>query len=168
MYGYNLEALCCIEALLKTGVPGESIIYVEPVPKGLERPDMHANTLLFNDPYIEEAVHKSILDQGIQIFSSFHLKDWYLDETDMYVTDVVFASKFRVVSIPCIAMFVYAEKNISYKTFEAINKSGLVFDGKLVIDPDCKTNDSFIYAAGALTKYSRKYYAEHMQHRYGL
>lgn len=66
----------------------------------------------------------------------------------------------------CLALFVFAEKSISTRTFLAINKAGLVFDGSLVIGPDCRTNDPYIYAAGTITKYSRKYYADQKSHKY--
>lgn len=36
-----------------------------------------------------------------------------------------------------------------------------MYDGRLVIDPVCRTNDPHIYAAGSMTKYSRRFYAEH-------
>lgn len=42
----------------------------------------------------------------------------------------------------------------------AINESCLVYDGKLVVDSSFNTNDPRIRAAGPLTKYGRKYYAE--------
>lgn len=35
-----------------------------------------------------------------------------------------------------------------------------------MIDPKCQTNDPKIYGAGTLTKYSRKYYASQMTHKY--
>lgn len=63
-------------------------------------------------------------------------------------------------------MFSFDEKSISTRTFLAINRAGLVFDGNLVIGPDCRTNDPFIYSAGTITKYSRRYYADHKSHKY--
>lgn len=48
----------------------------------------------------------------------------------------------------------------------AICRSGLVFDGSLVIDPEFRTNDPFIFAAGTITKYSRRYYADEFSHEY--
>lgn len=71
-----------------------------------------------------------------------------------------------MIDLECLALFLFAERSISTKTFLAINRAGLVFDGNLVIDPDCRTNDSYIYAAGTITKYSRKYYADHKSHKY--
>lgn len=63
-------------------------------------------------------------------------------------------------------MFMYNNKTVSARTFLAVNQAGMVFDGSLVIAPDCRTNDPNIYAAGTITKYSRRYYADHLIHRY--
>lgn len=35
-----------------------------------------------------------------------------------------------------------------------------------MIDPKCRTNDPRIFGAGTLTKYSRKFYASQMTHKY--
>lgn len=51
-------------------------------------------------------------------------------------------------------------------TISALSHAGLIFDGLLVIDPECRTNDPFIFAAGTMTKYSRKFYTESCQHKY--
>jgi len=53
---------------------------------------------------------------------------------------------------------------VDYETFKAINDACLVFDGKLVIDTEFRTNDVSIRAAGPLTKYSRRYYADEWTH----
>lgn len=53
---------------------------------------------------------------------------------------------------------------MDYETFKAINDACLVFDGKLVIDTEFRTNDVSIRAAGPLTKYSRRYYADEWTH----
>lgn len=42
----------------------------------------------------------------------------------------------------------------------------LLFSGRLVIDHNCRTNDPNIYAAGTLTKYSRRYYAQSRAHKF--
>ncbi|KAF7266503.1 hypothetical protein GWI33_020184 [Rhynchophorus ferrugineus] len=39
-------------------------------------------------------------------------------------------------------------------------------EGRLVVDSNCRTNDEKIYGAGTLTKYSRKYFATNMVHKY--
>lgn len=53
---------------------------------------------------------------------------------------------------------------MDYETFKAINDACLVFDGKLVIDTEFRTNDVSIRAAGPLTKYSRRYCVDEWTH----
>ena len=49
-------------------------------------------------------------------------------------------------------------------SISAICKSGLMFDGQLIIDTELRTNDPSIFAAGTITKYCRRYYSEIWQH----
>lgn len=166
VYGYELEAFCCMEALLKLNISGEKIIYAEPVPSGLEKPDTHTNILLFNDYDIEQTVHAHTKAQRITILSYYYLYDLKVDDASGMAKSAQFeTNNSNSVEIPFLAMFVYADKLVSQRTYTAINNAGLVFDGRLVIERDCRTNDPNIYAAGTCTKYSRKYYADHMQHR---
>ena len=44
--------------------------------------------------------------------------------------------------------------------FKAVNDAYLVFDRRLVVDKGFQTNDPCIFAAGPVTKFSRKYHAE--------
>ncbi|KAJ4429969.1 hypothetical protein ANN_22173 [Periplaneta americana] len=48
----------------------------------------------------------------------------------------------------------------------ALEKGQLVFDGRLVIDANFNAGDKYIYAAGPLTKYARRYYAGRYSHCY--
>lgn len=47
-----------------------------------------------------------------------------------------------------------------------LNEAGLVFDGRLVINSKCETNDPSIFAAGPMTKYRRILYADNCRHQY--
>lgn len=56
--------------------------------------------------------------------------------------------------------FSFSCKTVDCDAFKVINDACLVFDGGLVVDTTFHTNDSSIYAAGPLTKYSRRYHAD--------
>lgn len=54
--------------------------------------------------------------------------------------------------------------NADPDVFRAANNSGLVYDGRLVVDPNFNTTDCAILAGGTLTKFSRAYGADTPRH----
>lgn len=54
--------------------------------------------------------------------------------------------------------------NVDPDVFRAVNNSGLVYDGRLVVDPMFRTSDPTILAGGTLTKYSRMHGADAPRH----
>ncbi|KAK9704483.1 Cilia- and flagella-associated protein 61, N-terminal domain [Popillia japonica] len=163
VYGHNMEALSCLAALLEFGIPSVNLVLVYPVPRDDES---YSHYLVFDDSDVEEAVLEEIRSLGIEIYSGFHFVNWSFDEEKNGINAVMFESQHKLHEIECIGMFAFCNKAISTRTFLAMNRAGLVFDGGLVIGPDCQTNDPNIYAAGSITKYPRRFYADHRRHQY--
>ncbi|XP_026479838.1 cilia- and flagella-associated protein 61-like [Ctenocephalides felis] len=162
VYGDSLEAYCCLNALLEFGINPENLYFVECFPKR----DSECMVSIFNDNEVDELVQKSIEYTGIQFFPNHYYMSWVLDRETNMIISAKFESRFKMADIPCAAMFYYGTRLVSTKTFTAINRAGLVYDGRLVIDNDCKTNDPNIWAAGRMTKYARKYYADSHNHEH--
>ncbi|CAG9583144.1 unnamed protein product [Danaus chrysippus] len=57
-------------------------------------------------------------------------------------------------------------KLFMWQDMDSINKSGMAYDGGILIDHEFKTKDPSIYAAGSVTKYYRKYQAENKRQKY--
>ncbi|CAH2215533.1 jg3168 [Pararge aegeria aegeria] len=68
--------------------------------------------------------------------------------------------------VPCFALFYFGIKAIDLNAFKAINESGLVYDGGLVVGPMFETNDPHVYGAGPCVRYSRRLYAPDRLHKY--
>ncbi|KAJ8956355.1 hypothetical protein NQ318_015093 [Aromia moschata] len=167
VYGHFLEAYCTVHGLLTYGIPGSHIVMIEPFPfsMALEKRHRH-NVSMFNDPEVDEAVLKKIKAQGITMYASYYFVDWEYDPEENIITAAKFESRHKMLELECFAMFYFHTRSVSPRIYRVINEAGLVYDGRLVIDKNCRTNDPNIYGAGTLTKYSRKYYASHMIHKY--
>ncbi|GJQ86024.1 hypothetical protein Trydic_g14968 [Trypoxylus dichotomus] len=163
VYGHDIEAFSCIAALLEFGIPSQNLVFVYPTPIDDE---VYNHPLVFDDNDVEDAVFTEIKELGVQVHIGFHFINWSFDEENNGINSVMFESRHQLQEIECIGMFAYCDKMVSMRTFLAINRAGLVFDGGLVVGPDCQTNDPNIYAAGSVTKYPRKYYADHRKHLY--
>lgn len=57
--------------------------------------------------------------------------------------------------LPCGLLLCGDTPNADPDVFRAANNSGLVYDGRLVVDPSFRTSDQAVLAAGTLTKFSR-------------
>ena len=67
----------------------------------------------------------------------------------------------------CITILSSISMNIKFVLpRSAINESGLVYDGGLVVSPTFETNDPRISGAGTCVRYSRRLYANQSMHRY--
>ena len=62
--------------------------------------------------------------------------------------------------IACSLVVCLHHKQVDQSAFRAMNHACLVFDHRLVVDTLFHTNDPDIFAAGPLTKYSRRYHSE--------
>lgn len=72
----------------------------------------------------------------------------------------------HVCSLACSLFISNDEKRVSKTLIKTFMSSDLVFDGRLLIDEDFRTNDPNIYAAGPLTRYKRSLYADQFAHQY--
>ncbi|XP_071569370.1 cilia- and flagella-associated protein 61-like [Temnothorax nylanderi] len=123
----------------------------------------------FHDYEVDKAVTNAILQSGIQVFPAWNMIDWALIENDdakLMIESVTIEKEDETKKLTCNALFNFYEKTIDLNAFLAFRRAGLIFDGSLVIDPECRTNDPFIFAAGTATRYSRKFYADAWQHKH--
>lgn len=72
--------------------------------------------------------------------------------------------KYSLIIIPLQVFLNVSTKSVDYDAFRTINDACLVYDGHLVIDTTFHTNDSTIRAAGPMTKFARRYYADQWSH----
>ncbi|CAK9824741.1 Cilia- and flagella-associated protein 61 [Anthophora retusa] len=163
-YGHNIDCYCAIQALLEFGVKGSWITLILPP---LPPCTTHESTFFYDcELYFE--VMNSISANGIEILVDWQLMAWHLMPTveEKMIESIDIRLKGRTRTIQCDALLPFHRKTINMKIFLAICRSGLVFNGQLVIDPEFRTNDASIFAAGTITMYCRKFHAESWQHGY--
>jgi len=164
IYGFTLEAFCCVNALLTNGIPAQSIKLVYPPNQNHDR--------IFNDPTVLKTVQEQLKHLQIEVHENFLLDQWQSqndDDESLPIERVIFRRQEKnknaqELQLNCTTFFCFYNKQVDYDAFMAINQSSLVFDGRLVIDEHNRTNDSSIYAAGPLTKFKRGYHREDTTH----
>ncbi|XP_050550460.1 cilia- and flagella-associated protein 61 [Spodoptera frugiperda] len=161
VYGDCIEAYSCLAALLELGLQPELIAFVEPFPSNEEPAPMRVNC--FNDETVDARVQSTVENMGIRVLRKCHLAAWH--QIGSRVESLDFMAPLIAISLRCFALFYYGLRAINLHAFKAINESGLVYDGGLVVSPTFETNDPNIYGAGTCVRYSRRLYAGRSMHK---
>lgn len=167
VYGFTLDSLTCVQALIRLGIPPYNLFLVEP-------PLDEIGVTSLNNPKIEDEIKNSLKSIGVQIHSDCVLAGWddgqeveaeAEDKPETReITSVTFTSPKGQISLDCQAFFCFCNKEVDFDAFTAINSACLVYDGRLVINASFHTNDVTVRAAGSLTKFRRKYHCEPWSH----
>mmetsp|Transcript_9490 Transcript_9490/g.21728 ORF Transcript_9490/g.21728 Transcript_9490/m.21728 type:complete len:1307 (-) Transcript_9490:39-3959(-) len=62
----------------------------------------------------------------------------------------------RETRLPCGLLLSFGQRRVNPHVFGAVNSNSLVFDGRLVVDGEFRTNDPVIFGGGSLVKFQRK------------
>ncbi|NWZ28929.1 CFA61 protein, partial [Asarcornis scutulata] len=156
VYGNTIDIYTTVETLLSLGINGSRIHLVQP--------PLTSDVTCLNNSEIESAVQEALSEAGVSVYYDSILAQWSKGDDPDLITCAAFTTNTEPFKLQCSAFFSFAYRTVDYETFKAINDACLVFDGRLVIDTEFHTNDVSIRAAGSLTKYSRKYYADEWTH----
>ncbi|XP_072759857.1 cilia- and flagella-associated protein 61 [Anoplolepis gracilipes] len=165
-YGCNIDCYCALGGLIKFGVKPSWITLIKPI---LNDPHNTQDKVFLDDCEVNEAVMDAVLRDKVQVLCKWNMIDWVLTEDNdgkLMIESITIEKKGEIRKLVCDALFNFDKKTINSNAFLAFCHAGLVFDGLLVIDPECRTNDPFIFAAGTMTKYSRKFYAKFSHEHY--
>ncbi|XP_043075687.1 cilia- and flagella-associated protein 61 [Puntigrus tetrazona] len=152
LYGNTIDVFTCTETLMCLGVSGRRIHVVHP-------PEDNT-TSCFPNGSVEQAVKQALEREEVHVHHDCLLTQINDGRHTDPVTSVTFTSDAQTLRLECAVFFSFSHKTVDYDAFKAINDACLVFDGRLVTDTSFHTNDPSIYAAGPMTKYSRRYHAD--------
>ncbi|KAK3268481.1 hypothetical protein CYMTET_23019 [Cymbomonas tetramitiformis] len=145
VYGSSFEAMQCLQTLGQRGVPSEAVSHIMPptemqaaqvVKKGLEK------------AYDMEQVF------DMAQFSQMRLMRVDFDEQG---ATAVFDKEGQTVSVGADIVITCDAPDVDPDIFRSLNSNSIVYDGRLVVDNEFRTNDPDIYGAGSLCKFSRKF-----------
>ncbi|XP_012512673.1 PREDICTED: cilia- and flagella-associated protein 61 [Propithecus coquereli] len=156
VYGNTIDTYTTMETLLNIGVKGSCIFLVQPPPT--------STVTCINNYSVESAVEDSLKAAGVTIYRDAILAQWNDGLNPDPIHSASFTTPTKPFRLQCSMFFSFCEKNVDYETFKALNDACLVYDGRLVIDTSFHTNDTAIRAAGSLTKFSNRYYANDWTH----
>ncbi|XP_035438000.2 cilia- and flagella-associated protein 61-like [Spodoptera frugiperda] len=162
VYGSTIHAYLCVNALLDTKIRPENIIFIEPFPP--EHPEK-TRVPVFDNVTVDQTVIEVLDSLKVKVYRSYYFKSWKVTVEDV-ITHADFLSYADYLNLECSALFYYGRIGVNMRAFIAIHKSGLAYDGGVVIDYECRTLDPYVFAAGPCTRYHKRYYADARSHKY--
>ncbi|KAG7259597.1 hypothetical protein CRUP_018777 [Coryphaenoides rupestris] len=158
VYGRSLDVYTCLETLLLMGVPGSQIHLV------LTPSETTPAPCCFGDPRVGGAVAGALQKAGVAVHADCVLTQMTTDRTTGRSPPCPSPALGCLCSSPVVLLNLSGE-GVDYDAFRSVQKAGLLFDGRLVVDAHTfLTNDPAVRAAGPLTKFSRRYRAEGWSH----
>eukprot|EP00943_MAST-04B_sp_MAST-4B-sp1_P002176 g2176.t1 len=154
VYGDTIDAFTTIQGLISQNVPGHIINLYMPK-SGNTDDDM--NPAPFSDMFVKEQVYKNLGDLGVQVWKGNVLEEIFRDSNGNVCGGVLIEEGNERREAEFDLLVCCGKKDVDGDIFAAVNESGLVYDGRLVVDGRFRTADASIYAAGTLTKHSRRF-----------
>ncbi|RKO83717.1 hypothetical protein BDK51DRAFT_33369, partial [Blyttiomyces helicus] len=159
VYGRDLQAYAGVQFLISRGYSPERIV--------LAIPPLRLPSSCFDNPVVENMVHKTLQDLGVKLLVGYRIIEWEDEKGSLSAVTVKSKEARATQNLTNLTLLLYAdETSVARETFRSINDSCLVFDGRLVIDKYFRTQDPFIYAAGSITKFSSRYETKWIQEFY--
>lgn len=166
LYGNGYNVLYTAHALTKNfNIPTNRLTFV--CPEGFSN--------LFNgDTYLEEKVSGQLSQLSVKVYSYFSVDNFDTDESG-HLRRVIISNtpeiqlnrqyssgeaknlEKKLYEISCSLMINCQEMNVDKNLLVTFNHESLVFDGRLIVDPQFRTTDPSIYSAGSLAKFSRRF-----------
>ncbi|XP_059061704.1 cilia- and flagella-associated protein 61-like [Achroia grisella] len=162
VYGASINAYSCLATLLEMNVPPQCIVFVEPFPP---EDNKKPRIPVFCNEYVDQTIREMLSELNVTVYESCYFKSWTVDANHI-VTHVEFLSHFKKIQLECSAFFYYGKRGINAQAYVAINKSGIGYDGGILIDHQFRTKDASVYAAGPATRYYRRYHAGAYRHKH--
>eukprot|EP00602_Paraphysomonas_sp_CaronLab_P013359 CAMPEP_0185043622 /NCGR_PEP_ID=MMETSP1103-20130426/43004_1 /TAXON_ID=36769 /ORGANISM="Paraphysomonas bandaiensis, Strain Caron Lab Isolate" /LENGTH=1284 /DNA_ID=CAMNT_0027583819 /DNA_START=406 /DNA_END=4260 /DNA_ORIENTATION=+ len=172
VYGKGIKALCALGRLEELGIPASRIVWVNPEEgvSEIENEEMNkiATTgLKFSTDDEEESPGTITIYWNSQILDvDYPSHDELIAEGGTGVIDGLSIRKYPPKNsvmgpkdefLECSTLILCADLQCDVDVFTAINESGLVYDGGVVVDENFRTVDPCIYAVGAFSRYSRRF-----------
>jgi len=152
VYGTGMEALSAVNTLLEADVRPQNIQLLR---KG---PQPEDGSLLGN-PFIDESVLGQLQNLGVRVHHSHEIVS--VEERETGGVTAYFRETGNKqqdpVPVDCTLLVCADQPDVDQDLFQAVNGSGLVYDGRLVVDLRFCTTDPSIYGGGSLCKFSRRY-----------
>lgn len=153
VYGSELDAYATVAAIISSGFSSQRIVLCS---RSISNP--------FVDESCYTAVGTLLKSLGTSIMRGFDVCRLEYDD-DNNLTAVMLAPGNEekdfdaggTVELRCCLMICMEDKDIDPNILSTLNKRSIVFDGRVIVENNYRTTDPFVFAAGPVAMFTRRY-----------
>eukprot|EP00796_Vickermania_ingenoplastis_P009192 gene9192-6469_t len=150
VYGGNLDAFSTVSAIIKFGFSSQRIVMCSPS---------------VTNPFVDEQCYSAVVtllkSMGTSVMRGFDVSRLEYDD-DNNLTTVMLAPVSKegstgTVELRCCYMICMEDKDIDPNILSTLNKRSIVFDGRVIVENNYRTTDPYVFAAGPVAMFTRRY-----------
>lgn len=150
VYGSNLDTFSAVTAIIQSGFSSQRIVMCSP---------------RMDNPFVDEECYVSITtllkSVGTSVMRGFDVSRLEYDDEDHLATvmlaPVAESGSAGSVELRCCLMICMEDKDIDPNILSTLNKRSIVFDGRVIVENNYRTTDPFVFAAGPVAMFTRRY-----------
>lgn len=153
VYGSELDAFATVAAIIRSGFSSQRIVLCS---RSISNP--------FVDESCYTAVGTLLKSLGTSVMRGFDVCRLEYDDdnklTTVMLAPVTAENNFdsgAMVELRCCLMVCMEDKDIDPNILSTLNKRSIVFDGRVIVENNYRTTDPFVFAAGPVAMFTRRY-----------
>ena len=177
VHGFSTKSLCVIRGLLDCKFNPSHLVWLYAKDLYDSGPNFLFDKFLVlltffletawcnGDDRVTRRTVKAVQALGVRIMSNSFVADLRRDRSGRVTHVLVESTKEsgdegagrESSELSCYAFLGCSQPDVNKNVFFALANNSLVYDGRMVVDHEFKTQDPFVYGAGTVAKFSRRY-----------
>lgn len=150
VYGSSLNAFAAVSSIIKKGFSSQRIVMCSP---------NNSNPFIDEQCYI--AAVTLLKSMGTSVMRGFDVSRLEYDDennlTTVMLAPVSSTGSAGTVELRCCLIVCMEDKDIDPNILSTLNKRSIVFDGRVIVENNYRTTDPYVFAAGPVAMFTRRY-----------
>ncbi|EGD77960.1 hypothetical protein PTSG_09594 [Salpingoeca rosetta] len=156
VYGASADAYSAAAAVLELGAAPQNIVFVKSPPAQADQDDIRGR---IGHADVEHYLDQSLARLGVRVHQPCTLERFVANSVSELTGAVFRSDSGSTYEVQCQLCLNLPQRRIARRDFLPLCEASIVFNQRVVIDNNFRTNDPAILSAGPFARYSNKYFA---------